>query len=151
MSVTPYLDVIKSGDTAGWYKNNQSSNKDKILEQVAANGAAGLRTLEFQIPRNAKKLRLAVVLTAQNAGSAVVLTPTGAIDGVTFTNWTSMSTAAGVGTLSPFSATDAVTGVDSTTIEVDVTGLKKLKVVVAVTSGDGGDLFDAYASVSLNK
>jgi hypothetical protein len=138
---------------------DSSTNDFNLLEGVALNATAALRTITVPIAQakaatgeGYEKLVVVVDFT-YNAATTVVLTPTCSIDGgSTYASETSTAITAGAGSVSIYADT-YTTGAASAVFRVvyDVAGCTHYKIVFSGASAGASDLVDVQAALTVGE
>lgn len=141
--LAPALASAQTTQTRVKYKTPQGSLK--LLSAVALNASAGLRTVT--VPTGGySRVTWHVDLTRVAATTLTMTCKASLNNGTTFADVTSMDVASGVGTLTPFTWSLAVSANASAIIDMSVGTYDFLRCAFGGASAGGSDLVDVYAT-----
>jgi hypothetical protein len=122
------------------------SGSTKVLDGVALNATAALRTFDLDIHSTWGKAVVFIDLT-RSAATTLVATPSCSPDGTTYFDYSTRSILAGASTVSSLVDTRAVSGSVTILLEYDVRSCKSFKIIFSGASGGASDLVDVYVTV----
>ena len=122
------------------YRNESSTNKFNVLEDVDGDAAADDLTVIAKLGPGDTRFAAKLALTTHNSATAISLTAFASMDdGATYAQLQSRDISAGVATNEDFSDSKTVSGADSMWAAYDVSCATHVKVIADTTSGDSSD------------